>query len=176
MIVHRLFLVAVHTGCDLHTEGLSHTSIRDNTGFAQKSFFNTDVLCKKFFNSAILGPALRGDTLGPLPRPSAISLYDGWMFRAFTELAEEEKASRGRLTYCFLSGPCPGLSERSEASSFPTSGPGWWSGCRRITRACSSKGDGSSRANLPSVAKPAPVRKLWGLAVWASLMMPRPSS
>ena len=26
-------------------------------GFAQKSFFNTNVLCKKFFNSAILGPA-----------------------------------------------------------------------------------------------------------------------
>ena len=26
-------------------------------GFAQKSFFNTNVLCKKFFNSAVLGSA-----------------------------------------------------------------------------------------------------------------------
>ena len=99
-----------------------------------KEFFNTDVLCKKFFNSAILGPALRGGTLGPLPRPSAISLYDGWMFRPFYPIGGGEKASRGRLTDCFSTSPCLGRSERSEASSFPTSGPGSRRGCRRTSR------------------------------------------
>ena len=76
-------------------------------GFAQKSFFNTDVSCKKFFNSAILGPALRGDTLGPLPRPSAISLYDGWMFRPFTGLAEEKR--RAEEGSPVVSRPAPAL-------------------------------------------------------------------
>ena len=52
-------------------------------GFAQKGFFNTGVLCKKFFNPAIPGSALRGDALGLLPRPPVISLYDGWIFLHF---------------------------------------------------------------------------------------------
>ena len=71
----------VYTGSLPRLRGLLQRA--GNGGFAQKGFFNTDVLCKKFFNSAILGPALRGDTLGPLPRPSAISLCDGWGVQTF---------------------------------------------------------------------------------------------
>ena len=76
-------------------------------GFAQKSFFNTAVLCKKFFNSAILGPALRGDTFGPLPCPSTISLYDGWMFRPFSGFAEKKR--RAKEGSPIVSRPAPAL-------------------------------------------------------------------
>ena len=45
---------------------------------AQKSFFNTDVLCKKFFNSAILGPA-------QCPPGGALPGTDGRPARGHTE-------------------------------------------------------------------------------------------